>query len=80
MTRKASSQSPRVVEFDGRVGGVGAFEDDLAGEDVDALEINGLIEPDGIEASGGDVALALIDEHDVVVHGSRVPCCRRKPA
>ena len=47
------------VEFDGRVGCVGAFEDDLAGEDVDALEIDGLIEPDGIEASGGDVALAL---------------------
>lgn len=38
---------------------------------VDALEIDGLIEPDGIEASGGDVALALIDEHDVVVHDLR---------
>ena len=44
------------------------LEDDLAGENVDTLEINGFIKADGVKAAGGDVAFALIDEHDVVVH------------
>ena len=53
MTRKASSQSPRVSSSTGGVGGIGALEDDLAGENVDTLEINGFIKADGVEGGRG---------------------------
>ena len=43
------------------------MQDDLAGQQVDALDVDGILEADGVEAAGDDLGLALIQQDEVVV-------------